>query len=662
MQIAKMFASLGFQVDSAGLDTFKSGLKQAKDSLNGLTSEVKAAKKPLEELKRKLTEVGKVKLSFGSASNSANLKSSIKGVNDQLDKVITRRAGVTDALGKINAALIVGAGYWDRYRESVVKARTSLHNINSELRNLRANSNITVRVNRQDGGGGLGGGGGGGPSLTDGLLGLGAAKHFFGNFLPAAALATIAGSSGFIAKGAINQGREQTKMETMLMMTAKSTDHFRDSLKYVRSEALRLGLSSVELGKSFAQISMSAKALNQEQKKEMFTGFSEFMLAMGTNKDDQKGVFRAFNQMFGAGRILQEEINQLTERGIPATLVMDAAKQAYNTDDTQFIKKLQKDGKLDPNKVLPIMAKMVQQLAHDTGALDKMQRSSLYKQQVFMESLSQFSQRLMDSGLDEWLGSMFGKLTELVDVLEEVINGVRGTIELFKAFKQVTEDMTGGHSWLIAVLGLLLFRFKHIIRVAKILTTQIRAGSTASRLFSTLLTGTFGRALGATVGGIAKVIGKFFLWFTVISLVVKGLRWVHRELKRRDEGQLTVFDKMIWKMEEISAWFRMLGAQADWFFGNLKYAAIDMARIGPVDLLGTNLELNNMYETPPPRTSNMNGAGGSWGDDTPTKKPEQQKSLVDKLFDKLKSESTRPVENNIYIANGMTAEIRQLSG
>ena len=98
---------------------------------------------------------------------------------------------------------------------------------------------------------------------------------------------------------------------------------------------------------------MSAKALNQEQKKEMFTGFSEFMVAMGTNKDNKKGIFRAFNQMFGAGRILQEEINQLTERGIPATLVMDAAKQAYNTDDTQFIKKLQKDGQLDPNKVLP---------------------------------------------------------------------------------------------------------------------------------------------------------------------------------------------------------------------------------------------------------------------------------------------------------------------
>lgn len=560
-----MFASLGFKVDSAGLETFKRGLKEAKDSMNGLTSEVKAAKKPLEDLKRKLTEVGKVKLSFGSAGNSANLKSSVKGVNDQLDRLITRRAGVTDALGKINSALIVGAGYWDRYRERVVTARTSLHNINNELRTLRANSNVTVRVNRQEfgGAGGGGRGGSGAASLAGGLLGLGAAKQFFGHFLPAAALATAAGSMGYIAKGAVNQGREQTKMETMLMMTAKSTDHFRDSLKYVREEALRLGLSSVELGKSFAQISMSARALNQEQKKEMFTGFSEFMVAMGTNKDDQKGIFRAFNQMFGAGRILQEEINQLTERGIPATLVMDAAKQAYNTDDIQFIKKLQKDGQLDPNKVLPIMAKMVQQLAKDTGALDRMQRSSLYKQQVFMESLSQFSQRLMDSGLDEWLGNVFGKLTELVVVLEEVVEGIKGSIEILNTFKTTLDEVTGGNSWLAIAMSLVLLRFGKFSKLLRIVTKQVRAKKSIVQILSTVMTGTFGKAIG-------KIIGRFTVWITVISAVIKGLQYVGKTMERRASGELTWIDEAIFSVQELGSWLEVVAAHAELFFAKLQ--------------------------------------------------------------------------------------------
>lgn len=615
-----MFASLGFQVDSAGLETFKSGLKQAKEAMNGLTSEVKAAKKPLEELKRKLTEVGKVKLSFGSASNSANLKSSIKGVNDQLDKIITRRAGVTQALGKINSALIVGAQNWDKYRASVVSARTALHNLNAELRQIRANSEITVRIIRSGGNGGPTGNGGGGPSLTEGLLGLGAAKHFFGNFLPAAALATIAGSSGFIAKGAINQGREQTKMETMLMMTAKSTDHFRDSLKYVREEALRLGLSSVELGKSFAQISMSAKALNQEQKKEMFTGFSEFMVAMGTNKDDQKGIFRAFNQMFGAGRILQEEINQLTERGIPATLVMDAAKQAYNTDDTQFIKKLQKDGKLDPNKVLPIMAKMVQQLAHDTGALERMQRSSLYKQQVFMESLSQFSQRLMDSGLDEWLGNVFGKLTELVVVLEEVVGGVKYLVNAYKELQSETDGSALSLGALMLALGFIFLRFKHIIRVIKLMGMAVRSTGGITRAFSIFLTGTFGGALGKIVGGVAKVIGKFFIWIAVIGAVIKGFRYLYREMKRKDNGELTIFDKMLGALREIEAWINVVGLSFEWAWLKFTKLAKDVNTFELPFGLGDAQFFRNPFSSPmdlstpmPSRQSSGGNSGGGNG-------------------------------------------------
>lgn len=631
-----MFASLGFKVDSAGLETFKRGLKEAKDSMNGLTSEVKAAKKPLEDLKRKLTEVGKVKLSFGSAGNSANLKSSVKGVNDQLDRLITRRAGVTDALGKINSALIVGAGYWDRYRERIVTARTSLHNINNELRTLRANSNVTVRVNRQEfgGAGGGGRGGSGAASLAGGLLGLGAAKQFFGHFLPAAALATAAGSMGFVAKGAVNQGREQTKMETMLMMTAQSTGEFRDSLKYVREEALRLGLSSVELGKSFAQISMSARALNQEQKKEMFTGFSEFMVAMGTNKDDQKGIFRAFNQMFGAGRILQEEINQLTERGIPATLVMDAAKQAYNTEDTQFIKKLQKDGQLDPNKVLPVMAKMVQQLAKDTGALDRMQRSSLYKQQVFMESLSQFSQRLMDSGLDEWLGNVFGKLTELVVVLEEVVEGVKGSIEILKAFKTTLDEVTGGNSWLAIAMSLVLLRFGKFSKLLRIVTKQVRAKKSIVQILSTVMTGTFGKAIG-------KIIGRFTVWITVISAVIKGLQYVGKTMERRASGELTWIDEAIFSVQELGSWLEVVAAHAELFFAKLQAFAANPIKF--------------MLDVESPMTDTSSGILGRIVEEiipNPTKDMERLSKLKNLMGGFMDSISKSKVPEGARISNG----------
>ena len=200
-----------------------------------------------------------------------------------------------------------------------------------------------------------------------------------GSFLPAMAVGSVGGGIGFGAARGV-EARDQTRMESMILMTSKSGEEFARTLRYVKDEATRLGLSSTELGKSFAQINMSAQGLDQGTKEEMFTGFSEFMMTMGTSADDQKGIFRAFNQMFSNNRILQEEINQLSDRGIPATLVYDAAMKAYDTKNIQQIKKLQEDGKLDPKKVLPIMAKMVQDLAHDSGAYTKMLESSIVKQ------------------------------------------------------------------------------------------------------------------------------------------------------------------------------------------------------------------------------------------------------------------------------------------
>lgn len=642
-----MFASLGFTVDTSGLKTFKSSLKDARSEMTNLTRGSKNATRQLRSLRSELTKVS-TKMSAlrgaGGGTSTANyhkIANAVGRLNKEFGVVVRNRRDVTEAIGRISSSVVAGTRIWDNYRASVVRARRSLANINGQMRHLRNNANVNVRVNQ--GGGGTGGGGGVGRGLGAGVgagMGLGglmSARHFLGSFLPAASIMSAASASGYLAMGAVKQGREQTKMETMLMMTANNTKEFGDSLKYVRDEAMRLGLSSVELGKSFAQINMSARALSHEQKKEMFTGFSEFMVAMGTDKDDQKGIFRAFNQMFGAGRILQEEINQLTERGIPATLVMDAAKQAYGTDSVSKIKKLQEDGQLDPNKVLPVMAKMVQQLANDSGALEKMQRSSLYKQQQFMEALSQFSQRLMDSGLDEWLGSMFGKMTELVGVMDELLVGVKGVAEVFRALKGVTDTLTGGNSWFIAVLAVVILRFRHIVRLTGIIFRLFRSQASITRILSTIMTGTFGKALGS-------VIGKFFIWIAAITAVIKGLRFVYKQIKKRESGELNWIDITIWKIEELGLWFELLGVKIEWawlFFKNFMkdVAKVDLGALGELDLLGTNLRTNGMYDPNANKGVPYKTPDG-WNGTSGTGNWKEEESILDKAMKLFSSNKT----------------------
>ena len=80
-------------------------------------------------------------------------------------------------------------------------------------------------------------------------------------------------------------------MENLLLFSTKSQEEYARSLEFVRKESLRLGLNSVELGKAFAQVNMSAREkLTEEQRRKMFTQASEYIMVTGAGQEDQKLV------------------------------------------------------------------------------------------------------------------------------------------------------------------------------------------------------------------------------------------------------------------------------------------------------------------------------------------------------------------------------------
>ena len=545
MQIAKLFAGLGFQVDTSGLAVFKKALADARSEMTNIARGGKVATRQFRNLRR---EVDKLSSSMGRIKNAGgnravggsyrNLAGDVWKVNNALNSITTNQPRTTKAIGKINASVIAGLTHWNAYRRSIVQTRQSLANLNGDLARLRANSRIDVRIRNQGGGGGSGGGsGGGGAGGLGGFGNLGAgmgAAAFMRNIVPMAGLG-VAGAAGFGTKATVQAARDQTRMESTLLMTSKSQEEYANTLKYVREESARLGLSSVELGKSYAQINMSAKGLSQDVKKEMFTGFSEFMMSMGTSADDQKGIFRAFNQMFSNNRLLQEEINQLSDRGIPATLVYDAAMKAYNTDSMAKIKKLQEDGKLDPNRVLPVMAKMVQDLAHDSGAYAKMMESSIVQQGKFMNQLSVTSKRIMDSGLDESLGKVFAVLTDLLPHIENIALALSSFFYELSRIKKLLNEVTGENTLLIGSLLLLLGRYKGFAKGLQVAIRLLARKRGLLIAITAILRGVFGKALAA-------IILRFGAWAVAIWAVSKALSFIGEQLKRGREGEFTFFD------------------------------------------------------------------------------------------------------------------------
>lgn len=576
MQIASMFASLGFKVDTSGLDKFKQSLASARGEFKNLNQGIKQSSKHLRSLKSALESVDTAlnKVRGAGANNKIivsyrDMATAVEKVNKHLQNITTHQPNTTKAIGKINSSVHAGVKHWNDYANAVNRARDALRQVRSRVRELQHNSNISINVRQSGNLNGRGGNTGSPSNATGGttIIPLGGRRMLaglFGGSLQSAILGGGIASVGYLGSQVVKTGQEQTRMELALQLSSKDMNEFRDSLKYVKEEALRLGLTSQELGKAFAQVNIAAEGLSQDQKKRIFSGLNEYIATVGLDKEAQGGVYRAMYQMFSKGKIQQEEVNQLAERGMSIKVFRDSAMQAYGIKDVNQLLKMQQKGQLtDVGKIWQVYAENLQKMAHSNGAFDKMQSSSITQMNRFKESLKQLSKELLDSGLDELLGSVFKGLTAITQALiplaknlKPVIGAVREIVTTFGDWYEKLNDVTGGNNILIGVLLLLLGRFRHIGRVGGIVVTMLQSGTRWSRIFSTVLTGTFGAALG-------KIIGKFTVWGLLIWGVSKALTFVYNQMERSKAGQWTFFDEMFARTEITVLELERLGLQFD---------------------------------------------------------------------------------------------------
>ena len=530
-----MFATLGFNVDLTGLNQFKDALKGARADTALLSRNARVLKNNLDSVNKTLVSLnGNLRLKKTDSKISGTyveLKNAVVNADKALTSISKNQPYTTKALGKIHGSIIFGESKWKRYADEVQRTKELLKDVKGKMVELRQNSTVSLRVNGSGGGNGNRSQSGGGGFFGGMMMGgMGNARNpfsFFRSMLPSVALAGAIPAAGYMTKEVVVRGREQTKMENMLQMTTKDLSEMGDIVKYVREEGLRLGLSSAELGKSFAQINMSAgDKLSLSEKKAMFTGLSEFMVTMGTNEDDQKGIFRAINQMFSNNRILQEEINQLSERGIPATLIYDAAMKAYGAKNIQEIKKLQEAGKLDPSKVLPMFAKLVQDKARSSGAFDAAMQTSQTKQGQLNERFNQLSKQIMDAGLDKALASLFEGLSALIVKIEEFGKSLATLYGYISRFTTSLSELNTS-SWLVvgvlaAIIGLFGKKKKSIFDTGKEVGKFQKGFESLTKFFDTK----FGQSIARMVGKLGLVGLALTGLFKLGSSLMEEANWL----------------------------------------------------------------------------------------------------------------------------------------
>lgn len=561
-----MFATLGFNVDLTGLNQFKEALKGARADTALLSRNARVLKNNLDSVNKTLVSLnGNLRLKKTDSKISGTyveLKNAVVNADKALTSISKNQPYTTKALGKIHGSIIFGESKWKRYADEVQRTKELLKDVKGKMVELRQNSTVSLKVNGSGGGNGNRSNNSGGGFFGGMMMGgMGNARNpfsFFRSMLPSVALAGAIPAAGYMTREVVVRGREQKKMENMLQMTTKDLSEMGDIVKYVREEGLRLGLSSAELGKSFAQINMSAgDKLSLSEKKTMFTGLSEFMVTMGTNEDDQKGIFRAINQMFSNNRILQEEINQLSERGIPATLVYDAAMKAYGAKNIQEIKKLQEAGKLDPAKVLPIFAKLVQDKARSSGAFDAAMQTSQTKQGQLNERFNQLSAQIMEAGLDKALANLFEGLSKLITLMTDFTTAVKAAYDGIAAFG----NLLGGKGILYTALVILAaILLKNVKMLSRLEGGVGKAQQTV---------GKFRNFLANPLMKTIIAVGKRFFWFISLFSLFSS---IGKALNESATGKVTWMDIMM-------ANFDLMIVKVELFFTLLAVKAISTGRI-----------------------------------------------------------------------------------
>lgn len=532
-KIASLFASVGFDIDTTDLTKLDGILKTIRGNTANLSRNLRSVNSQLNTTTSRMRSLAK---SAEAVSKFNNLGGKYVSLSLKVKEAETAVARFGRVLGLVEPRLDSTNFRLSTVTRSYQHLAAAVRSANSAI------SQTPSKAPRPVASGGYVSGGSrtsqSGSNVQSGFLaGLAATAS---RFTPTGLVGGTALTSAAVGLNEVRKaGQDQQRMENMLLFSTKSQEEYARSLEYVRKEALRLGLDSVELGKAFAQVNMSARGkLNETQRRDMFTNMSEYIMTTGAGKEDQKLIFKAVNQMFSLGRIMAEEMNQLTERGVPRQMIYDVAKEVYNVKSTQDVLKLQEKGKLDPSKILPLVFERFSKQAKDTGAFAKMQGSSIVAQNRFMETLRQTANDIMNAGLDKALATFFNVLNSGLPYLTTLFKGLTGVVKgLSEIVKLVWDAVEAWGAWIgqnAKTVGFLSF----LIGLFAILTAKVTG--------ATLSFGILGKVL-ATLGKRAPILVLLLALFYLFKEYDKYL-------KGGDTWMQGFADWMIYLAETVRLW------------------------------------------------------------------------------------------------------------
>lgn len=450
--VATLFAELGFKIDNQGIDAFRTTIKDIQKELGNVMRTSANTSKSVSALIKKINGVNSA---FDPSKMQAWRKQLRSGVKSYIDMIGANEQALNNLSTKsVDASrrMKLLTDRVDQGTDALGKYLLRLESVILALARLRAAGVNLPRVGGGLQGGGNGSRGGGGhPPTGSGGSGLGTllAGAGLGTFLkPMLPMGMGVGGvlgAGYTVKEVILAGREMMAMELKMKSVSGESADFARNMEYVRELSGYLGLNLIDAGNAFANIVVTAKdKMSPKEMQRMFTGFNKYYAAVHMTTADQKLANLAIQQMFGKDKIQAQEARlQMGQRVTPfIKLLTEAAKEQLGDKFTSF-DDVMKRGLLDPSKLLPSVADKLAKIAENGGALEEALHNSQVAQEIFNNSLREFSYALMKAGLDEFLAGMFNLGNEVIPFLLKAFKW------LFKAVKSFYSIIKALGEWVV---------------------------------------------------------------------------------------------------------------------------------------------------------------------------------------------------------------------
>jgi tape measure domain-containing protein len=465
MQIAKLFASLGFEVDYSQVNNFEARLKTAQTEIKEFARETNNSNRKLQSMVEKLKAIKSALDMKATKPVSGNLHATTKEYGKQvgavvaISKTLESSAPVIEkAIERLGRVAAENTLTWYNYGTGANHANTKLQDLLRTIKEIRTlgGGRTTIAVGGGSGGTRSGAGRPSGSSTPEesggGLLPLLlGGRAFTKPMLPTGVgLGGLLGA-GYATKEFIQTGREMQAMESKLKAVSRDALDFQKNLEYVRKTSNALAMDVEEFGKSYSSIFQSAKRdYTTEQVQKSYTGFNKYFRALGMTQDQVNGSLRAIGQMFNKQQVMSEELKgQLGER---AAGTMDIFAQAAGMSVPELMKAME-EGKIKSDVIMKA-ADVMGRMAEKNGAMLESLKTSAAAQTIFnnkMKATALVYLRILDPALKvlfDTLSLLLDVLAPLASVLKPIVDMMTRLADSVKVLVDVIKGMTANTDWL----------------------------------------------------------------------------------------------------------------------------------------------------------------------------------------------------------------------